>query len=152
VLKAEAGGAWQSYLQRGNWRMIFPFSRRHQSRTAEELAAAIQGGRPPLAHLVCFPSLALNHAVFALLTRGRRRAASCLVYDPNRTDEPVRLSMIATRTFIFLPRTISRAASSTSTRYRGVLLDEHRNPAAAKTLLPDQRINLVTFCPATGSF
>src|SRR6185369_2464339 len=30
LLKSECGGGWQSYFQRGHWRMIFPFSRSHQ--------------------------------------------------------------------------------------------------------------------------
>ena len=31
LLRAHCGGAWQSYVQRGNWRMIFPFTRRNQA-------------------------------------------------------------------------------------------------------------------------
>src|SRR6185503_208255 len=42
LLKAECGGPWQSYFQRGHWRMIFPFSRAHQERSAEQLAAKIK--------------------------------------------------------------------------------------------------------------
>src|SRR5436190_10764025 len=33
LLQAQCGGAWQSYFQRGHWRMIWPFSRTHQRRT-----------------------------------------------------------------------------------------------------------------------
>src|SRR6266850_229087 len=35
LLKEECGGAWQSYFQRGHWRMIFPFSGRSQVKLAE---------------------------------------------------------------------------------------------------------------------
>src|SRR5687768_552282 len=37
LLKNECGAKWNSYTQRGNWRMIFPFSRRHQANTAKAL-------------------------------------------------------------------------------------------------------------------
>lgn len=37
LLKREAGGAWQSYFQRGHWRMLFPFSRRSQEREARQM-------------------------------------------------------------------------------------------------------------------
>src|SRR6266404_3032128 len=36
LLKAECGGAWHSYFQRGHWRMIWPFTRRHQQKLAEQ--------------------------------------------------------------------------------------------------------------------
>ncbi len=37
LLQSNCGGAWQSYVQRGNWRMVFPFSRSHQEREAKSL-------------------------------------------------------------------------------------------------------------------
>ena len=36
LLKSECGGAWHSYFQRGHWRMVFPFNRRHQASTAAD--------------------------------------------------------------------------------------------------------------------
>ncbi|MEW6304619.1 MAG: hypothetical protein AB1705_14180 [Verrucomicrobiota bacterium] len=48
LLKAECGGAWQSYAQRGNWRLVFPFSRAHQEKTAAEFQHAIRRHDPPL--------------------------------------------------------------------------------------------------------
>ena len=62
-LKEECGGAWQSYVQRGHWRMVFPFSRTHQDHTAEELVADLKQNRPPVVHVVRFPQLTINHAV-----------------------------------------------------------------------------------------
>src|SRR5213082_25008 len=52
LLQANCGGAWRSYFQRGHWRMIWPFSRQHQQKTAEELAAEIKRNRAPVVHLV----------------------------------------------------------------------------------------------------
>ncbi|MGV3772900.1 MAG: hypothetical protein ACO1QB_08365 [Verrucomicrobiales bacterium] len=63
LIKDEAGGAWQSYFQRGNWRMIFPFSRKHQEETVAELSRKLSQNFLPVAHLARFPSLAINHAV-----------------------------------------------------------------------------------------
>jgi hypothetical protein len=91
VIKAEAGSAWQSFLQRGNWRMILPFSRRHQARTAERLQAAVRADRPPLVHLVCFPSLTLNHAILIFDARAGADGIEFRAYDPNRMDAPARL-------------------------------------------------------------
>src|SRR5271170_4749321 len=42
LLKAGCGGAWRSYFLRSHWRMVFPISRGHQNRTAENLLAAIK--------------------------------------------------------------------------------------------------------------
>jgi hypothetical protein len=105
LLKTESGGTWQSYLQRGNWRMVFPFSRRHQTRTAERLVQELQKNRPPVVHLVCFPALTLNHA---LLVSGSKRTDDGIAftaYDPNNPTALVQLSFRhATGKFHF-PRT-----------------------------------------------
>src|SRR5207344_504478 len=34
IFKIECGGAWRSYFLRSHWRMAFPFTRAHQTRTA----------------------------------------------------------------------------------------------------------------------
>lgn len=92
LLKEASGGAWQSYFQRGNWRMIFPFSRRHQQRTAERLAQELQKSRPPIVHLVCFPSLTLNHAVLLFDYKWTSAGFSFSAYDPNDPERPTTLS------------------------------------------------------------
>src|SRR5262249_37748018 len=51
-LQTAVGGAWQTYVQRGNWRMIFPFSPREQQRTAETLLAEVRDGKPALVHVL----------------------------------------------------------------------------------------------------
>ena len=63
LLKAECGGAWQGYVQRGNWRMIFPFSRHQQEGVAQRLVAGLKSGWPLVVHLARFPSLLINHAI-----------------------------------------------------------------------------------------
>src|ERR1041384_2873427 len=63
LLKGECGGSWQCYVQRGNWRMIFPFSRRQQAQVAKQLAVRLKESGPAIVHVVRFPQLTINHAM-----------------------------------------------------------------------------------------
>jgi hypothetical protein len=102
VLKAECGGAYQSYFQRGHWRMIFPFSRAHQSRTAEQLLADLKENRPPVVHVVRFPQLTINHSVLLFGAKETDKEILFSVYDPNKPDSPQVLNYDrASRTFSF---------------------------------------------------
>jgi hypothetical protein len=83
LLKQEGGGAWQSYLQRGNWRMVFPFSRDHQAATAAELRAALRHQQPPIVHVVRFPSRWIDHAVLIYDATEVPEGVRFSVYDPN---------------------------------------------------------------------
>ncbi|MBI3877007.1 MAG: hypothetical protein HY300_13810 [Verrucomicrobia bacterium] len=104
LLKTECGGAWQSYFQRGHWRMIFPFSRRHQERMANQLVPDLKQNRPPVVHVVRFPSLAINHAVVIFDAQESEREVQFAVYDPNDPRQPATLTFDrASRTFS-LPR------------------------------------------------
>ena len=91
LLKAECGGAWRSYFQRGHWRMIFPLPRGHQERMARQLLAALGQERPPIVHLVRFPSLSINHAVLLYGAREDPASIAFQVYDPNAPNQPARL-------------------------------------------------------------
>ena len=91
LLKAESGGAWQSFLQRGNWRMVFPFSRHHQRLTAQRLVQALQQDRPPLVHLVCFPALTLNHVVLLFDFKETEQGIEFTAYDPNQPGQSIYL-------------------------------------------------------------
>lgn len=104
LLKQECGGPWRSYLQRGNWRMVFPFSRGHQEREAARMATKISAGRLPIIHVVRFPQLTINHA---LLLFGVRESAKTLEFracDPNvsETEVPVQFDR-KSRTFSLPP-------------------------------------------------
>jgi hypothetical protein len=102
LLKAEGGGAWQSYFQRGHWRVVLPFSRAHQERIAEQLRRAVRDHRVPVAHLVRFPSLAINHAVALFDVQESAEALRFSAYDPNSPTQPTTLSFNrARRTFTF---------------------------------------------------
>lgn len=102
LLKAECGSAWQSYFQRGNWRMIWPFTRASQKRTAEQLLADLKVNRPPVIHVVRFPQLTINHAMLVFDAKETDDAILFSVYDPNQPRNPGVLTFDrATRDFTF---------------------------------------------------
>ncbi len=107
LLKSECGGAWQSYFQRGHWRIMFPFSRHHQEKMAQRLADEIKDNRPPVVHVICFPSLSINHAILLFQAKETDSEIQFTVYDPNDPTKPESLTYDrATRTFHF-PATTS---------------------------------------------
>jgi hypothetical protein len=91
LLKEECGGVWQSYFQRGHWRMVLPFTRRQQQLMARQLANELAADRPPIVHLVCFPSLAINHAVVVFELSETAEEMRFMVYDPNEPGKPAPL-------------------------------------------------------------
>jgi len=104
LLKAECGPAWHSYVQRGHWRIVFPFSRRRQQNLARELLAEIPNGAPLVVHIVRFPQLTINHALVLFGAKQEENQICFLAYDPNRPAEPRILNYDrATRTFLLAP-------------------------------------------------
>jgi hypothetical protein len=102
LLQAACGGAWRSYFQRGHWRMIFPFSRSHQERIANQLTKALAENRPPVVHLACFPSLAINHAVLVFHALETDTKINFSAYDPNNPEQHALLTYDRrTRTFYY---------------------------------------------------
>jgi hypothetical protein len=100
LLKEECGSFWQSYFQRGHWRMVFPFSRGHQAKMAARLAGAVRENRPPILHVVCFPSLRINHAVLLCEVQETPEEIRFATYDPNAPQERAWLTFSrAGRTF-----------------------------------------------------
>ncbi|MDD5140183.1 MAG: hypothetical protein PHY43_08005 [Verrucomicrobiales bacterium] len=103
LLKTECGGAWRSYFLRSHWRMIFPFSRAHQARTAVALAAALKQNHLPIVHLVKFPALTINHAIVLFAVTETGRGWEFESYDPNNSEEPERLTFDRASQTFFLP-------------------------------------------------
>ena len=100
LLKSECGGAWQSYCQRGHWRMLFPFSRAHQEKMAEQLVESIKQTGPAVVHVVHFPSLSINHALVLFEAAEAENAILFQTYDPNEPAKPTTLTYERhTRTF-----------------------------------------------------
>jgi len=104
LLKDACGGAWRSYFLRSHWRMIFPFPRAHQTRTAAALAAALQQGRLPILHLVKFPALSINHCIILFGATETGHGWEFASYDPNNAEAPERLTFDrAAQTFFLEP-------------------------------------------------
>ncbi len=105
LLKAECGGAWQSYVLRSHWRMVFPVSRRHQERTARQLVEAFRENPAPIVHIFRFPHITINHGLALFGFVETACGIQFQAYDPNIPDHPVELIyQSADRTFYF-PRT-----------------------------------------------
>jgi hypothetical protein len=94
LLKQELGGSDDSEFQRGNWRMIWPFSRSHQRGSALAMAQEIAVHRPPVVHLADFPSLSINHSVLLYAATETPAEIRFEVYDPNDSAEPTSLSFV----------------------------------------------------------
>ncbi len=102
LLKAECGGAWQSYFQRGHWRVVWPFTRSGQAEVAESLEELIAANHSAVIHLVRFPQLTINHAVVVFASRRTDRSIEFSIYDPNKPEKPGTLTFDrASRTFEF---------------------------------------------------
>jgi hypothetical protein len=104
ILKAECGGAWQSYVLRSHWRMVFPISRTHQVRTAQNLIDALGQNRSPIIHLVTFPSLTINHGMIVFDGTPTDAGFTFYTYDPNDPSAPTQLKFDRhTQTFLLPP-------------------------------------------------
>jgi len=103
LFKAECGGAWRSYFLRSHWRMVFPITRAHQSRTAAELFAALQQNISPIIHLVNFPSLSINHSMVIFDGAETGRGFEFQAYDPNDPKQPSPLTFDRAAQTFFLP-------------------------------------------------
>lgn len=100
MLKANCGGAWQSYVLRSHWRMVFPISRAHQQRTAGSLLAGIHHGASPIIHLVRFPQLTINHGMILFAALASESGVTFQAYDPNQPVKPTEVSFdCSTKTF-----------------------------------------------------
>jgi hypothetical protein len=102
LLKDECGGAWRSYFLRSHWRMIFPFSRTHQARTAESLIAALGKNLLPIVHLVKFPALTINHCIVLFSMTETGNSLEFESYDPNNSERPEQLTFDRSSQTFFL--------------------------------------------------
>lgn len=102
LLKDKLGSALDSYLQRGNWRLVFPFSRSGQALAAQNLLAEVRANRPPVVHLVTFPEMTIDHAVLLYAAAPTAGGIRFQVYDPNNAAQPTWLDFDAgSRSFRF---------------------------------------------------
>jgi hypothetical protein len=92
LLKSECGGASRSFLQRGNWRMVFPVTKAGEKKTAEHLVSELSKKRVPIVHVYQFPNTTLNHAVLIYAMEESPSAITFLAYDPNDPGRPATLT------------------------------------------------------------
>jgi len=83
LLEKGCGSARDSYFQRGNWRMVFPFTRRGQVKVAKTLAREIEAGFLPVVHVTDFPTHTINHALLIFAVEEREGNFNFSAYDPN---------------------------------------------------------------------
>lgn len=89
AMKEALKGPWQSYLQRGNWRMIFPFTMDEQRAQADAMVAEVRAGLLPIVHIVVFPALTLNHMLLVYAIEETPAEIRFVTYDPNIAGEPL---------------------------------------------------------------
>jgi len=105
LVERALGGAWPSHLQRGNWRMIFPFPPGQQRAEADRVAAALRRGETPILHVLRFPALTLNHMILLFGMEETPEEIRFQAYDPNDASGPILVRWDrAARTFVY-PRT-----------------------------------------------
>ena len=90
LVKSEVPGRWRAYFQRGDWRMIFPFFDEHQRRIAREFVEALDAKRLPIARLIRFPRITVNHAVLVYAAEEDAAEIHFTAYDPNYPEAPFR--------------------------------------------------------------
>ena len=88
LLQEECGGAWQSYFQRGHWRMIFPVSEQREEHEVDRWLESLKLNHPPVVHLFTFPQLTINHALLIYGADTRQDEVHFQVYDPNKPEQP----------------------------------------------------------------
>jgi hypothetical protein len=103
LLRENCGGSWQSYIQRGNWRMVLPFWRAHQQRRAAQWRHGIS--QLPIVHVVTFPRLTINHAVMLFAATTTNQGTEFQAYDPNICAQPLTLVYDAARRCFEFSRT-----------------------------------------------
>jgi hypothetical protein len=104
VVKDALAGPWQSYLQRGNWRMIFPFRAGQQEEVAQRLLTSLADGWPPIVHVLRYPNLIVNHMVLVYDAEQTPTEIRFHLYDANDASRPVLLTYdCAARAFSLAP-------------------------------------------------
>jgi len=90
-LKAEMGGAWQSYFLRSHWRMIFPVHGWQRERMARKLKQSLPQRGLSLVHLFRFPRITINHGIVLYGLTESEATLEFEAYDPNIPEHPVKL-------------------------------------------------------------
>jgi hypothetical protein len=89
IIDPELGGAAASYLQRGNWRMIFPFAPRQNRAGVEGWVEDLARGRLPVLRVVNFPTIDVNHTLVLFAAEPSPLEVRFFAYDPNEASTPL---------------------------------------------------------------
>lgn len=103
LLKGACGGAWQSYVQRGHWRLVWPLTTAQQQRMAGRLRDELDRGIAPVIHLVRFPQLTINHAVVVYEAVETGTGVEFRCYDPNNPVAPLLITYRSEERRFFTP-------------------------------------------------
>lgn len=106
LIQANISGAWSSQLQRGNWRMIFPFTGRHQEATMRQLERELAAGEAPIVHVLRFPNITMNHMVVVYAAEETPAEVRFLAWDPNNAAAPIELTFDRVARRFSFPRTL----------------------------------------------
>jgi hypothetical protein len=106
LLQAALGGPSTTYLQRGNWRMVFPFPRAHQAEVAATLRAEVAAGRAPIIHVLRYPVITLNHLMLVYAVEETPSEIRFVSYDPNQSEAPIVLRYDRGARAFSYPRTV----------------------------------------------
>ena len=96
---------WLAYLQKGNWRMIFPFLRNQQKGVAEKIKESVGRGGLPVVHAVRFPDIEINHTFLVFAVEEDPETISFHFYDPNETEHSRVLVYDRSQKTFFYPKT-----------------------------------------------
>lgn len=97
LVQEECGAGWESYFQRGHWRMVLPFTRGGQVREAERMVGRLREGHAVAVHVVDFPGLRVNHALVFHAVEEVPGGWRFRAYDPNLPGQEVELRFDAAR-------------------------------------------------------
>ena len=93
-----------AYFQRGNWRMINPFSRSHQAETAQKFLLGVRRGEPPVVHVVRFPEIDINHMVLVYDAVETPDEILFQFYDPNYPGDRLQMRYDRSRRSFEFPK------------------------------------------------
>jgi hypothetical protein len=91
LLKAHCGAAWESYVLRSHWRMIFPFPPWYRKWMLKKIMASLPERKLVLVHLLRFPRITINHGISLYDFSESTERIEFEGYDPNIPEQPVKL-------------------------------------------------------------
>lgn len=89
IIDRELGGSVATYLQRGNWRMIFPFAPRQNRAAVKGWVEDLARVRLPVVRVVNFPTVDVNHTLVLFAAESSAVEVRFFAFDPNDASTPL---------------------------------------------------------------